>query len=96
MLSIPRLSLSAQIAVGAFGLLSLIGACLIARYGGFTSEAAGAFVSGGPALAMAFIQAAGAWVSFSALLGQHGSKPMAYLLSLFLVAAALTAVLATP
>ena len=93
-LSIPPLSLLAQVAVGAFGLLSLVGACLIARFGGFSSESGTTFVSGGPALAMALIQAAGAWVSFSALLGQYGSKRRAYLLSLLLVTAAPLAVLA--
>ncbi len=93
-----RLSPVAQLAVATFGVLSLVGACLIASYGGFTTDTGGrgneyTFVSGPEAIAMALIQLAGAWTAFSAVLAQYFSKRKAYLVSIILVSAVPLAIL---
>jgi len=92
MMTIPRISGAAQIAVAAFGLLSLLGGWMIVFMDGFTTDATGSlvFVAGPAAAFMASLQLLGAWLALSAVLAQHLSRERwAYALALGLVAAPL-------
>jgi hypothetical protein len=87
---IPRLSRGACWAVAAFGVLSLVGGCLIVYGGGFHTDRGGAgpdasFVDGPAALVMAFLQLWGAWIAFAAVLAQTRFRDWLYVLSLGLV-----------
>jgi NaMN:DMB phosphoribosyltransferase len=92
MITIPRISGAGQIAVAAFGLLSMLGGWMIVFMGGFTTDATGSpVVVAGPAAAfMAALQLLGAWLALAAVLAQHLSRERwAYALALGLLAAPL-------
>lgn len=86
MFTIPRLSGAACVAVAAFGLLSLLGGCIVVYFGGFHTQQGRhggevIFVSGLPGIVMAWLQLMGAWIALSAWFAQKLPPNRAYLLA---------------